>query len=81
MAHHKSEYENYILVSRTHKNTCSGTYQRFLKTKEFDVNIKFNESKTINTYTYNGELYVSKLTSSEISKIQSELIMELTIVQ
>ena len=27
--------------------------------------------KQSNTYTYNGELYVSKLTSSEISKIQS----------
>ena len=29
--------------------------------------------KQSNSYTYNGETYVSKLTSSEINKIQSAL--------
>ena len=70
MAHHKSEYENYILVAE-HTKMLRGTYPAFLKTNALMSTLNSMAQKQSNTYTYNGELYVSKLTSSEISKIQS----------
>ena len=70
MRHHKSEYENYILLSHQTK-LLGGSYSRFLKFKTLMSSLNQMTQKQSNTYTYNGELYVSKLTSSEILKIQS----------
>ena len=70
MAHYKSEYENYIMVCQGTK-MLRGTYPAFLKTKALMSTLTSMAQKQSNTYTYNGELYVSKLTSSEILKIQS----------
>ena len=70
MAYQKSDYENYLLVSQ-HTKMLGGTYPKYLKTKQLMSSLNSMASKQSNTYTYNGELYVSKLTSSEISKIQS----------
>ena len=46
------------------------TYPGFLRLKELMSSINQMVSKQSNTYTYNGELYVSRLTNPEISKIQ-----------
>ena len=70
MRHHKSEYENYILLSHQTK-LLGGSYSRFLKFKTLMSSLNQMTQKQSNTYTYNGELYVSKLTNSEILKIQS----------
>tara|TARA_Y100001972_G_scaffold73605_1_gene89452 strand:+ start:368 stop:658 length:291 start_codon:yes stop_codon:yes gene_type:complete len=70
MAHQKSEYENYLLVAENTK-MLRGTYPHFLKLKALMNTLNQMAQKQSNTYTYNGELYVSKLTNSEINKIQS----------
>tara|TARA_Y100001938_G_C7876395_1_gene322839 strand:- start:6 stop:296 length:291 start_codon:yes stop_codon:yes gene_type:complete len=70
MAHQKSEYENYLLVSDQTK-TLRGTYPHFIKTKALMSTLNSMAQKQSNTYTYNGEMYVSKLTPAEIQKIQS----------
>ena len=70
MAHQKSEYENYLLVSDQTK-TLRGTYPHFIKTKALMSTLSSMVSKQSNTYIYNGESYVSSLTNSEIQKIQS----------
>ena len=69
MAHQNSEYENYILVSVQTK-MLRGSYPHFLKCKSLMSSLNSMVSKQSNTYTYNGELYVSRLTNPEISKIQ-----------
>ena len=65
-----SDYEKYILVSTRSKYTSS-TYTNFLKLKEVMGTLNQMVSKNNNTYTYYGELYVSRLTNPEISRIQS----------
>ena len=70
MAHHKTEYENYILVSQ-HTKMLGGTYPKYLKTKALMSSLNSMVGKQSNTYIYNGESYVSSLTNAEISKIQS----------
>ena len=70
MAHQNSEYENYILVSVQTK-MLRGSYPHFLKCKSLMSSLNSMVSKQSNTYTYNGEMYVSRLTSDEINKIQS----------
>ena len=70
MAHQRSEYENYILVSQ-HTKMLGGTYPKYLKTKALMSSLNSMAGKQSNTYIYNGESYVSSLTNAEISKIQS----------
>jgi len=70
MAYQKSEYENYLLVSDKTK-MLRGTYQGFIKTKSLMSTLSSMVGKQSNTYIYNGESYVSRLTNSEIQKIQS----------
>ena len=65
-----SDFEKYILVSE-HSKYALGTYPNFLKLKELMSTLNQMVSKNNNTYTYYGELYVSRLTNSEIGKIQS----------
>jgi len=66
----RSEYENYLLVADKTK-MLGGTYPKFLKTKSLMSSLNSMVSKQSNTYTYNGENYVSSLTNVEIQKIQS----------
>ena len=70
------EYENYILVS-SHTKTLGGTYQRFVKFKGLMSSLNLMSQKQSNSYTYNGETYVSKLTASEINKILDSMHDEL----
>tara|TARA_A100001011_G_scaffold238974_1_gene246946 strand:- start:461 stop:751 length:291 start_codon:yes stop_codon:yes gene_type:complete len=72
MAYQKSDYENYIMVSQ-HTKMLGGTYPKYLKTKQLMSSLNSMVSKQSNTYIYNGESYVSSLTSAEIQKIQSAL--------
>jgi len=72
MGHTRTEYENYIIVSDGCKY-LSGTYAGFLRLKEIMSTLNSMVSKQSNTYTYNGEVYVSKLTNSEIINIQKSL--------
>ena len=72
MAHQRSEYENYLLVSQ-HTKMLGGTYPKYLKCKALMSTLSSMAQKQSNTYTYNGEMYVSKLTPNEISKIQNSL--------
>ena len=68
--HTRTEYENYVLISENCKY-LRGTYEGYIRFKDLMFTLNQMSSKHSNTYTYNGELYVSKLTSSEILKIQS----------
>ena len=70
MAYQKSEYENYLLVADKTK-MLRGTYPGFIKTKSLMSTLSSMVGKQSNTYIYNGESYVSRLTNSEIQKIQS----------
>jgi len=70
MAYQKSDYENYLLVSQ-HTKMLGGTYPKYLKTKTLMSALDSMVGKQSNTYIYNGESYVSSLTSAEIQKIQS----------
>ena len=72
MAYQKSDYENYIVVSQ-HTKMLGGTYPKYLKTKQLMSSLNSMVGKQSNTYIYNGESYVSSLTSAEIQKIQSAL--------
>ncbi len=65
-----SDFEKYILVSDKTK-LLHGTYPAFLRLKELLSSLSQMVKKNSNTYTYYGELYVSRLTNSEIGKIQS----------
>ena len=69
-AYQKSDYENYLLVSGETK-MLGGTYPKYIKTKQLMSSLNSMVSKQSNTYIYNGESYVSSLTSQEIQKIQS----------
>tara|TARA_R100000742_G_C4219154_1_gene43402 strand:+ start:98 stop:391 length:294 start_codon:yes stop_codon:yes gene_type:complete len=64
-----SDYEKYILLSAGTK-LLHGTYPAFLRLKELMSSLTQMASKNSNTYTYYGELYVSRLTNPEINKIQ-----------
>jgi hypothetical protein len=68
----KSEYEKYILISENCKY-LRGNYEGFLKFKEMMFTLSSMTSKQTNTYTYNGEVYVSRLTNIEVQKIQEAL--------
>ena len=70
MPSYKSDYENYLLVSQ-HTKMLGGTYPKYLKTKQLMSSLNSMVGKQSNTYIYNGEMYVSKLTPAEIQKIQS----------
>ena len=72
MAYQKSDYENYLLVADKTK-MLGGTYPKYLKTKALMSSLNSMVGKQSNTYIYNGESYVSSLTSAEIQKIQSAL--------
>ena len=65
-----SDFEKYILVSDKTK-LLHGTYPAFIRLKELLSSLSQIVKKNSNTYTYYGELYVSRLTNSEIGKIQS----------
>ena len=70
MSYQKSDYENYLLVSQ-HTKMLGGTYPKYLKTKQLMSSLNSMAGKQSNTYIYNGESYVSRLTNSEVQKIQS----------
>ena len=55
-----SDYEKYLLVSE-HSKWALGTYPNFLKLKEVMSTLNQMVSKNNNTYTYYGEVYVSKI--------------------
>ena len=65
-----SDYERYILLT-DYTKIIHATYPGFLRLKELMSSMNQMVSKQSNTYTYNGESYVSSLTNSEINKIQS----------
>ena len=65
-----SDYEKYLLVSQ-HSKYALGTYPNFIRLKELMSSLNQMVKKNSNTYTYYGELYVSRLTNPEISRIQS----------
>tara|TARA_Y100001963_G_C6686370_1_gene402413 strand:- start:174 stop:464 length:291 start_codon:yes stop_codon:yes gene_type:complete len=69
MQGYRSDYENYVLISDKSKY-ITGTYPQFLKCKELMSTLSTMAGKQSNTYIYKGEVYVSKLTASEINKIQ-----------
>ena len=62
-------YEKYILISE-HSRFAVGTYPAFIRLKELMFTLIQMANKNANTYTYNGEGYVSRLTNSEIHNIQ-----------
>ena len=64
-----SAYERYVILN-DYTKLIHGTYPGFIRLKELMSSITQMVSKQSNTYTYNGELYVSRLTNPEISKIQ-----------
>ena len=65
-----SDFEKYLLVSDRTK-LLHATYPAFIRLKELLGSLNQMVKKNSNTYTYYGELYVSRLTNSEIGKIQS----------
>jgi|TARA_R110002124_G_scaffold252108_1_gene417355 hypothetical protein len=65
-----SDFEKYILVSGNTK-LLHGTYPAFIRLRELMSSLNQMVKKNSNTYTYYGELYVSRLTNPEISRIQS----------
>jgi len=65
-----SDYEKYVVISNYTKMLL-GTYPNFLKLRELMRSLNQMVSKNSNTFSYNGELYVSRLTGQEINKIQS----------
>ena len=67
--HTVTDYEKYILISE-HSRFAVGTYPAFIRLKELMSTLNSMAGKHSNTYTYNGEVYVSKITASEINKIQ-----------
>ena len=67
---HISDFEKYILVSENTK-LLHGTYPAFMRLQELLGSLNQMVKKNSNTYTYYGELYVSRLTNPEISRIQS----------
>jgi len=70
MQGYKSDYEKYILISE-HSRFAVGSYPSFIRMKEVMITLNRMSQKQANTYTYNGEVYVSRLTNSEIDKIQN----------
>ena len=70
MTSYRSDYEKYLLVADKTK-MLGGTYPKYLKTKALMSSLNSMAGKQSNTYIYNGESYVSRLTNSEIQKIQS----------
>ena len=64
-----SAYERYVILN-DYTKMIHGTYPGFIRLKELMRSITQMVSKQSNTYTYNGELYVSRLTNSEINSIQ-----------
>ena len=65
-----SAYERYVILN-DYTKMIHGTYPGFIRLKELMSSINQMVSKQSNTYIYNGESYVSSLTSQEIQKIQS----------
>jgi len=70
MTSYRSDYEKYLLVADKTK-MLGGTYPKYLKTKALMSSLNSMAGKQSNTYIYNGESYVSRLTNSEVQKIQS----------
>ena len=67
-----SDFEKYLLVSDKTK-LLHGTYPAFLRLKELLSSLSQMVKKNSNTYTYYGELYVSRLTNAEVHRIQDAL--------
>ena len=65
-----SPFEKYVVLSNYTK-MFGGTYPKFLKLMELMKSLNQMASKNTNTFTYNGEMFVSKLTPPEINKIQN----------
>ena len=65
-----SDFEKYSVLSNYTK-MFGGTYPKFLKLMRLMKSLNQMVSKNSNTFTYNGEMFVSRLTGPEITKIQS----------
>ena len=70
--HTRTEYENYVLISENCKY-LRGTYEGYIRFKDVMFTLNQMSSKQSNTYTYNGEVYVSRLTNAEVHRIQDAL--------
>ena len=70
--HTPTDYEKYILISE-HSRFAVGTYPAFIRLKELMSTLNSMAGKQSNTYTYNGEVYVSRLTNAEVHRIQDAL--------
>ena len=70
--HTRTEYENYVLISENCKY-LRGTYEGYIRFKDLMFTLNQMSSKQSNTYTYNGEHYVSSVTNAEVLKIQSAI--------
>ena len=64
-----SAYERYVILN-DYTKMIHGTYPGFIRLKELMSSRTQMVAKQSNTYTYNGEVYVSRLTNSEIHNIQ-----------
>jgi uncharacterized protein CbrC (UPF0167 family) len=67
-----SGYDKYVVVADQCKY-LSGGYEGFTNLTEIMEILTLMCSKQQNTYTYNGEMYVSNLTAGEIGRIQDGL--------
>tara|TARA_R100000005_G_C4988953_1_gene196702 strand:+ start:1709 stop:1999 length:291 start_codon:yes stop_codon:yes gene_type:complete len=67
-----SGYDKYVVLADQCKY-LSGGYEGFVNLREIMETLTLMCSKQQNTYTYNGEVYVSNLTSGEINRIQDGL--------
>jgi|TARA_B100002019_G_C21114317_1_gene520051 membrane protease subunit (stomatin/prohibitin family) len=65
-----TEYDKYICLADDTR-VISGTYTGYVQFRELMESVRSMVQKNQNTYTYNGEVYVSELTTSEINKILS----------
>ena len=67
-----TEYDKYICLADDTR-VISGTYTGYVQFRELMESVRSMVQKNQNTYTYNGEVYVSNLTSGEINRIQDGL--------
>ena len=67
-----SGFDKYVVLADSCKH-LSGGYEGYVNLREIMETLTLMCSKQQNTYTYNGEMYVSNLTAGEIGRIQEGL--------
>ena len=67
-----SGFDRYLVLADRCK-FLSGGYDGYLNLCEIMETLNLMVSKQQNTYTYNGEVYVSNLTGGEITRIQDAI--------